>query len=138
MVVTGFKTGGGAGEGELEDEPEPEDELEPDDELEPEDELEDEPDDEGVVGRGVATATVVENVETVSSPRLTTKTLEAELRSAYAGMMPTFDCEIAVSPETSMVVLAPAWLAPFWVRTRATLLKFGFGRVGMTGVATGR
>jgi hypothetical protein len=91
MVVTGFRMGGGGGGGgELEDE------------------LDDEPEDEVVVGVVLAAAMVVENADTVSSPRLTTKILEVAPKSAYAGMIPTFDCEIAVSPETSMVVLAPA------------------------------
>jgi len=91
MVVTGFRMGGGGGgAGELEDE------------------LDDEPEDE--VGGGVVldAAMVVENAETVSSPRLTTKTFKVAPKSAYAGMSPTVDCETAVSPETSIVVLAPA------------------------------
>jgi hypothetical protein len=129
MVVTAFRTGAGGGVGVLEEEPELEDEVE--DELEDEDEVE--------VVVGVVAATEGAKVETVSSPLLTTKTLlEDEVRSAYAGMRPTLDCEIAASPETSMVVLAPACAVPFWLMTMATLLKFGFGRVGMIGVATGR
>jgi hypothetical protein len=129
MVVTEFRTGGGAGgAGVLEDEPELEDEL-------LEDELED--DDEVVVEVEVAVVSA-EKVETVSSPLLTTKTLFVELSSAYEGMMPTIDCEIAVSPETSIVVLSPACAVPFWVRTTATLLRLGLGCVGIIGVATGR
>jgi hypothetical protein len=82
MVVTGFRTGGGAGgagvleepEDELDDEPE--DELEDELEDEPEDELEDdpedEPEDEVVVVLEVVGATLGSNVETVSSPLLAT------------------------------------------------------------------
>jgi hypothetical protein len=78
MVVTGFRTGGGAGgagvleepEDELDDEPEDELDDEPEDELE--DELEDEPEDEVVVVLEVVGATLGSNVETVSLPLLAT------------------------------------------------------------------
>ena len=87
----------------------------------------------------VVGAMVGANVETVSSPLLTTNTLvELAARSAYTGIMPTMDCEVSVSPATSMVELAPGWLVPFCVSTKATLLNPGLGSVGMIGVATGR
>jgi hypothetical protein len=136
MVVTSFRTGGGGGVGALE---EPEDELddEPEDELE--DEPEDEPEDEGGGMMGVVGITLGAKVETVSLPLLATKTLvELATRTAYTGWAPTIDSEDSLSPDTSMVVLAPGWFAPFCVITTATLLKPGLGRVGMIGVATGR
>jgi len=83
--------------------------------------------------------TLGSNVETVLLPLLTTKTLVAlAARIAYTGIMPTMDCELSLSPATSMVVLAPGWFAPFCVITTATLVNPGLGRVGMIGVATGR
>jgi len=70
MVVTGFRTGGGAGGAGVLEEPEDELDDEPEDELE--DELEDEPEDEVVVVLEVVGVTLGSNVETVSLPLLAT------------------------------------------------------------------
>jgi hypothetical protein len=80
-----------------------------------------------------------ENSDTVFSAVFVTYALVPFSASAtYDGIQPTSASETAVSPETSIDVLAPGLVAPFPLSTMATCVNPGFGGLGITGVATGR
>src|SRR5580692_805365 len=80
-----------------------------------------------------------EKVETVSSPLFGTYTIVPfRTNAACTGISPTVDCDMAVSPETSIDVLAPKCADPLPLIAIATCENPGLGGFGAIGVATGR